>query len=165
MVVMKLIERLSCVIRSLKNCVVSDVIWFDGVYGDAVHVTVVEELQMIIEELKQKGLEGMSEQTQTAEQWGIVDLFGHTRLAGKISEYPFGGDSFVRLDIPEAGDQPAHTRLFGKGAIYSISFTSKEIAVAAANHQQARPVTQYDFDEQTRSRLRALPVSPPVNDD
>ena len=97
------------------------------------------------------------------EQWGVIDLFGHTRLAGRISEFPFGGDSFVRLEIPEVKAIPAHTRLFGKGAIYSISFTSREIAEAVARRLQAVPITEFDFDQSTRERLRALPVDRSVS--
>lgn len=40
------------------------------------------------------------------EQWAIVDLFGHTRIAGKVSEQVIGGCSFVRVDVPERGDGP-----------------------------------------------------------
>jgi hypothetical protein len=32
----------------------------------------------------------METPTQT-DQWAIIEIFGHVRLAGKISEYTFGG--------------------------------------------------------------------------
>ena len=92
------------------------------------------------------------------DQWGVVDLFGHTRLAGKISEYAFGGDSFVRVDVPSVKGIPEHTRLFGKGAIYSISFTSQEIAEGVARNCESKPVSVYQFDQETQARMRALPV-------
>lgn len=51
-------------------------------------------------------------------QWAIVEIFGHSRYAGIISEHAIGGCSFVRVDVPETGEEPAFTKLFGQGAIY-----------------------------------------------
>ena len=85
----------------------------------------------------------MSEEKQ--EQWAIVDLFGHQRLAGLISEHELGGSSFVRLDVPECGDTAGFTRLFGNAAIYSISFVTEEIARRVAGYVQARPVQPYEM--------------------
>ena len=35
------------------------------------------------------------------EMWGIIDLFGHQKVAGYISEAQIGGCAFVRVDVPE----------------------------------------------------------------
>ena len=32
--------------------------------------------------------------------WAIVEIFGHTRIAGRISEQSFGGAALVRVDVP-----------------------------------------------------------------
>ena len=93
---------------------------------------------------------------EKSEMWGIIDLFGHVKIAGQIGDYALGGESFVRVDVPAVEEIPAHTRLFGKGAIYSISFTGQEIAEAAARRLRSTPVSVYDFDPETRSRLMAL---------
>lgn len=78
------------------------------------------------------------------EAWGIVDLFGHTRLAGRISEQTIGGETFIRVDVPN-GDDSYHTRLFGKGAIYGMSLTDEAIARATAKASSPRPVSAYDL--------------------
>ena len=74
----------------------------------------------------------MERESEHFEAWGIVDLFGHTRLAGRISEQTIGGETFIRVDIPNGanaeGADDFHTRLFGKGAIYGISLTDERIA-------------------------------------
>ncbi|WP_373649034.1 hypothetical protein [Schlesneria sp. DSM 10557] len=96
--------------------------------------------------------------TETKEMYAVVDLFGHTKIAGQISDYALGGESFVRIDVPAVGDAPAHTRLFGKGAIYSISFVGREAAEAVARNLRLKPIEVYDFDHETRSRLAAVPA-------
>lgn len=82
-------------------------------------------------------------ETEHFEAWGIVDLFGHTRLAGRISEQTIGGETFIRVDVPREGEA-FHTRLFGKGAIYGISLTDEPIAREVAKRSSARPVGRYD---------------------
>lgn len=46
-------------------------------------------------------------------------LFGHARIAGRISEQVLCGQSFVRVDVPQVRTIAAHTRSFGADAIYS----------------------------------------------
>lgn len=78
------------------------------------------------------------------ETWGIVDLFGHQRIAGWITEQTIGGETFIRVDVP-IGDEDFHTRVFGKGAIYGMSFTDETIARehAKATRATARPISLY----------------------
>lgn len=89
--------------------------------------------------------------TETFESWCIVELFGHQRIAGLVTEQTIGGSSFVRVDVPANGDTPEYTRLFGNGAIYAINPVSETVARAAAAQYRSVPVSIYDFPE-----LRAL---------
>lgn len=82
---------------------------------------------------------------ESQETWGIVDLFGHTKLAGRLSNHAFGGDTFLRVDIPNENGSGFYTRLFGKGAIYSISFTDETIARAAAKRCSPEPISAYEL--------------------
>lgn len=79
---------------------------------------------------------------QAFEAWGVVDLFGHTRIAGRISEQTIGGETFIRVDVPTG--ESFHTRLFGKGAIYGISITDEAIAREVAKRHVSQPVSPYD---------------------
>lgn len=85
------------------------------------------------------------------DQWCIVELFGHQRIAGRVTEQTIGGCAFVRVDVPAVGDVPAYTRLFGNGAIYAINPVTEEVARASANAYRAVPVSPYEIPE-----LRAL---------
>lgn len=99
---------------------------------------------------------------ETFDQWCLVELFGHTRIAGRVTEQTVGGCSFVRVDVPAVDDQPAFTKLYGNAAIYAISPVTEEIAIAAAKSYRVVPVAPYDIPE-----LRALrsQAAIPFNDD
>lgn len=77
------------------------------------------------------------------DQYCIIELFGHNRIAGRVTEQTIGGQSFVRVDVPETKKRAAFTRFFGNGAIYSITPVSEEIALLAAEQLWAEPVTVY----------------------
>src|SRR5574337_522848 len=92
---------------------------------------------------------------QSFKCWCIVELFGHTTLAGYVSEQAIGGASFIRLDVPAVDGQAEFTKLLGASSIYSITPTSEEVARSAIEHIRARPVNVY-----------YLPApQPPVMDD
>jgi hypothetical protein len=73
------------------------------------------------------------EKDDAFESWAFVELFGHMRIAGKVSESTIGGCSFVRLDVPATTGKPGYTRYLGNGAIYSITPCSEEYARLAAH--------------------------------
>jgi hypothetical protein len=81
--------------------------------------------------------------------WCIVELFGHTRLAGRVTEQTIAGAGLIRVDVPGLPatkfnpEQPGFTRLIGPGAIYSITPVSEEIAVRAAQSMRVQAVSVY----------------------
>jgi hypothetical protein len=87
------------------------------------------------------------------EQWATVELFGHSRIAGLISEQTIGGCSFLRVDVPATDETPAFTKLYGNGAVYAISFVKEEIARAAVKAYRVRPVSEYEIPELRQLRL------------
>lgn len=87
----------------------------------------------------------MSETTEKFDQWCIVELFGHQRIGGKVSEQVIADQGFVRVDVPEVKDQVGFTRLFGTGAIYSITPVSEEIVRAFVAAHVPAPVQPYEL--------------------
>lgn len=77
--------------------------------------------------------------------WCIVNLFGHQRIAGRVTEQQIGGQAFVRVDVPAVGEKPGFTRMFGAGAIYSIDPVSEAVCRGAAATIRAEPVSVYDM--------------------
>lgn len=78
------------------------------------------------------------------DSWGVVELFGHNKIAGKLSESTIAGGTFVRVDVPEVNDRPGYTRFFGPSAIYSINPTSEEVAKVFAGRNIGQPINEWD---------------------
>ena len=67
-------------------------------------------------------------QKESFSQWCLVELFGHQRIAGQVTEETIGGCSFVRVDVPAVDGSEALTKFYGNGAIYSMTPVSEELA-------------------------------------
>lgn len=85
--------------------------------------------------------------TETFKSWGLLELFGHQRLAGELSEQTIGGCHFIRIDVPEVDDQPKYTRYFTQGAIYGMTPMAESTARKLANYLRAAPVSAYELRE------------------
>ena len=75
--------------------------------------------------------------------WAIVELFGHQVIAGRVTDQTVGGETFVRVDVPVIDARPAFTKLFGKGAIYSITPTTEEIVRGFLHRNREEPIQPY----------------------
>ncbi len=84
------------------------------------------------------------------EGWAILELMGHRRLAGIVSETTVAGGAFIRIDIPGTGDQGPATQFYAPAAIYCLTPTTEAIARAAAASAVVQPVQRWE--------LKALPV-------
>jgi len=88
----------------------------------------------------------MSENSSKFEQWALVELMGHQRIAGLVTEQEIGGHAFLRVDVPNlTGNGFAFTRFYSASAVYCISPTDKQIAVGLAAKCSSRPVNIYDL--------------------
>src|SRR5262245_36875798 len=77
------------------------------------------------------------------ESWAIIEIFGHTQIAGKVAEATIGGCSFLRVDVPECDGRAAFTRFYGNGAVYSLTPCGEQIARAAIARLRPDPITVY----------------------
>lgn len=79
--------------------------------------------------------------------WGIVDLFGHAKIAGRLSEQNVAGTNMLRVDVPETDKVPAFTRFLGSGAIYAINPTDEVTATAVASKLHIAPLQEWDINQ------------------
>lgn len=101
------------------------------------------------------------------EQWAIVDVMGHQRFVGHVTEQVIAGTGFVRVDVPETDKTPAWTKLVGTASIYSITPVSEAIARKLATLSQQRPVQAYELraEDERRPRIGAAAATDDDEDD
>lgn len=100
----------------------------------------------------------MSEQakfeTSKFETWAIVELFGHQRVAGRVSEQTIGGCAFIRVDVPKIEAVEPFTKFYTQGAIYCMTPTDEATAIAAARSFCSRPISPFVIPESRRIERR-----------
>lgn len=77
------------------------------------------------------------------EAFAIVELMGHQKIAGKVSEQVVASSTFLRVDVPKVGEREAFTKLYSANAVYCITPTDEATAVAAAQAFEVAPVSPY----------------------
>lgn len=79
--------------------------------------------------------------------WCIVELFGHSKIAGRCIEQNIAGTNMLRVDVPETKTQPAFTRFFGSAAIYAINPVDETTAKHYAETLQIKPIESWNIGE------------------
>lgn len=89
----------------------------------------------------------MSETTApTLDEWMIVELLGHRRLAGRVREVQIAGHGFLRLDIPAGDDgDPGRTQYIAPGSVYALHPVDEATATAAAQTWRPEPVKRWEL--------------------
>lgn len=80
------------------------------------------------------------------DSWAIVELMGHRKLAGRVSEQIVAGVPLLRIDVPDAGPKiPGFTTFYGASSIYSLTPTTEEICRAYSATHRERPIQAYEL--------------------
>lgn len=101
------------------------------------------------------------------EHWCIVELMGHQRIAGKVTEQNLFGGALMRVDVPEVDGRAGFTKFYGASAIYAVTPVEEKVARAMAKSFDTRPVEEW----QLRGLLpqpqdaREIGVDYPADDD
>jgi hypothetical protein len=80
------------------------------------------------------------------EGWAILELMGHRRLGGRLSEATIAGGAFIRIDVPHPNKVGVFTasQFYSPAAVYAITPTTEEIACAIARGAP-EPVSRWDL--------------------
>lgn len=97
------------------------------------------------------------EQEAAFESWAIVELMGHRKIAGKVTEKIIAGTPLLRIDVPAVGDSKGLTQFYGASSIYCLTPTTEEICKRFAAMRREAPVSVFE--------LKALPVALNGEDD
>jgi hypothetical protein len=85
----------------------------------------------------------------------IVELFGHQRMAGIVSDHQFGGASFVRVDVPETLSQKGFTRLLNPSAIYALNPCERSVMLSLAETLQVKPIELWEIGTLVKAKSLA----------
>lgn len=94
------------------------------------------------------------------EGWCILEIMGHRKLGGYIQEANMYGASFIRLDTFTEQGEVGATQFYNPTAVYAITPTTQEIAIAFGLSHQPAPVQQWELP-----KFKAPAVIAPFADD
>jgi len=84
----------------------------------------------------------MEQITEKFEQWVILELMGHSRAGGLVTEEEHFGVKMGRIDVPR-GDGSFFTIYFSGTSIYRMTPVTEEVARAIAARSTIEPVHQW----------------------
>jgi hypothetical protein len=98
------------------------------------------------------------------ETWAIVELMGHIKRAGRLSEEEKFGSKMGRLDMPDDACGFV-TMYFGGGSVYKITLVTEAVARAVSKQTPVAPVSAWDFPKQLAAPVEAASVDPADGED
>lgn len=84
----------------------------------------------------------------------IVELFGHQRISGRVTEQTVGSSTFIRIDVPETSTQPKFTRIVNPTAVYAINPVTEEVMIEMAEKILQKPIDAWDIREMHNKLLQ-----------
>ena len=83
------------------------------------------------------------------EAWAYVELMGHSRIAGRVSEQVIAGRNLLRVDIPQT-DGTFRTEFFGGSAIFRITPAEESVIRKIVDRLKPEPVFAFMLDRTPR---------------
>lgn len=87
-----------------------------------------------------------NENENAFDSWCVVEVMGHRRLAGRVTEVQIAGAGFLRVDVPDTEGEDgarAFTQLLSPNSIYAITPVTEEVARELAR-LTVEPVAHWD---------------------
>lgn len=91
--------------------------------------------------------------TEKLDLYAIVELFGHSQIAGRCTEQNIAGTNMLRVDVPATKLQPGFTKFYGSAAIYAINPVTEDVARAKAELLQIKPIEAWSIKEMQKKIL------------
>ena len=86
--------------------------------------------------------------------WAIVEIMGHQKFAGRLTEETIAGCGMLRLDVPAVGDLKGFTRYFNVSSVYAITPCDEALARQMAEGLKRQPLSLYELPEELQAKLR-----------
>jgi hypothetical protein len=99
------------------------------------------------------------------DQWAIVELMGHRKLAGRVSERIIAGQPLLQIDVPEVSQNGGYTQFYGASSLYCLTPTTEEIARRYTLFHRERPVQSYELPQLQAAAEAVAPDEDSEGDD
>ncbi len=91
--------------------------------------------------------------------FAVVEIMGHRRLAGRISDALVAGAPMLRIDVPDAKTKDLTTHFFAPHALYAIHPCTEDTARRVASLYRPEPVAEWDL-QLLLTATAGVPVAP-----
>jgi hypothetical protein len=81
-----------------------------------------------------------TETPELLDEWMIVELLGHRRLAARVREVQIAGTGFLRLDVPDGA-----TQYVAPSSVYALHPVSEQVCRGVAAHCRPDPVQRWEL--------------------
>jgi hypothetical protein len=81
----------------------------------------------------------------TFEGWAILELMGHRKLGGYVSQEVFAGAGLIRIDVPGEDGKWVAAQLYSPSALYCLTPVTEDVARRFAKSMQPEPVTRWEL--------------------
>ena len=81
--------------------------------------------------------------TPQFDEWAVVELFGHQKMAGHVTPAPIG--DMLRIDVHADEETVLFTRFVNPKAIYAINPCSKDVAIGIGKKFAQPPVARWEL--------------------
>ena len=78
-------------------------------------------------------------------QWVVLELMGHRKLAGFLTEQEIAGKSFLRLDVHDVENDTVITQFYSADSVYCITPVTEEMANQVSKIYRPEPVNRFEF--------------------
>lgn len=107
----------------------------------------------------------------TLDCFAVVEVMGHQRIAGRITERNVAGTQMLQVDVPAFGESPGFTQLIGGASIYRIHPCDEQTCImwVRSLSSSASPIVSWDgqqlIEKLVEKRLAGLPSGTTSDDD
>lgn len=89
----------------------------------------------------------VSDDVERFSQWCILELMGHRRLAGLVTECQIAGHGFLRLDVPgESEDTWSVSQFYSPSSVYCMTPTTEQVGRSLATRNRPEPATRWELE-------------------
>jgi hypothetical protein len=99
------------------------------------------------------------------EQFAVVEMMGHRKIAGAIKQSELAPGALIRVDVFGANGEIERTEHVGSSAIYDITICSEQTAKAAAIAHSPQPSFAYDIMKPRSDRQLPMGFTDAEEDD